>query len=86
MTRLYVLILCGVALADNPEGKQGFVEDQVKFLKVGRDCFIFFYVKYIFLLFVEWQMMVLINEGALWLASYAPNILFTGMAPENNVQ
>ena len=53
MTRLYVIILCGVALADNPEGKQGFVEDQVKFLKVGRDCFIFFYVKYIFLLFVE---------------------------------
>ena len=41
MTRLYVIILCGVALADNPEGKQGFVEDQVKFLKVGRDCFIF---------------------------------------------
>ena len=41
MTRLYVLILCGVALADNPEGKQGFVEDQVKFLKVGWDCFIF---------------------------------------------
>ena len=41
MTWLYVLILCGVALADNPEGKQGFVEDQVKFLKVGWGCFIF---------------------------------------------
>lgn len=45
MTRLYVLILCGVALADNPEGKQGFVEDQVKFLKVGWGCFIFFLCK-----------------------------------------
>ena len=68
MTRLYVIILCGVALADNPEGKQGFVEDQVKFLKVGWGCFIFFFVKYMFLLFVvvcQMQMMVLINEGAL---------------------